>query len=419
MDLKTTHLSPLILFITLAITFSAHAQQRKASDKLQLTEAFVNEQLQDAVKQIKFLESNIKESDIPTTYKDGKYVNWGSGWWCSGFYPGTALYLYEGTQDKALLDIGLSKLKYLEKEKNNKTTHDLGFMLFCSFGNALRLTGDSTKYKEILSTGAESLASRFNPVTKTIRSWDGKQWSYPVIIDNMMNLEFLSQVSKITGNPKYLTIAETHANTTLKNHFRKDYSSYHVVDYNKESGEVIARKTAQGAFDESAWARGQAWALYGYTMMYRETKNKSYLNQARHIAKFYLNHPNLPADLVPYWDFDQNKLPADSKYIPYKDLRDVSTAAIVASALLELSTYTKAKESQNYIIQSEKMIQSLSGAPYKAAYKDNGGYILKHSVGSIPHNTEIDVPLTYADYYYVEALIRYDRLLKGMPVIKE
>ncbi len=404
-----------------SVCYHADAQQKN----LKLTEGFVTQQLNDAAKQLKYLESQIKESDIPTTFKDGKHVNWGTSWWCSGFYPGTALYLYEATGDKALLDIAKNKLKYLEKEKNNKGTHDLGFMLFCSFGNALRLTGDSATYKPVLATGAASLASRYRESTKTIRSWDGgknwdgQPWTYPVIIDNMMNLEFLTQASKMTGDPTFAQIAKTHANTTIKNHFRKNYSSYHVVDYNPEDGSVIAKKTAQGAFDESSWARGQAWALYGYTMMYRETKDKAYLKQARGIAKFYLNHPNLPADLVPYWDFDQNQLTPDSKYYAQKDLRDVSTASVVASALLELSLYTKRKERKNYIAKAEQMLASISREPYKAAYQDNGGYILKHSVGSIPHKTEVDVPLTYADYYYVEALVRYGRMLKGETVIKQ
>lgn len=404
-----------------SVCYHADAQQKN----LKLTEGFVTQQLNDAAKQLKYLESQIKESDIPTTFKDGKHVNWGTSWWCSGFYPGTALYLYEATGDKALLDIAKNKLKYLEKEKNNKGTHDLGFMLFCSFGNALRLTGDSATYKPVLATGAASLASRYRESTKTIRSWDGgknwdgQPWTYPVIIDNMMNLEFLTQASKMTGDPTFAQIAKTHANTTIKNHFRKNYSSYHVVDYNPEDGSVIAKKTAQGAFDESSWARGQAWALYGYTMMYRETKDKAYLKQARGIAKFYLNHPNLPDDLVPYWDFDQNKLTSDSKYYAQKDLRDVSTASVVASALLELSLYTKRKERKNYIAKAEQMLASISREPYKAAYQDNGGYILKHSVGSIPHKTEVDVPLTYADYYYVEALVRYGRMLKGETVIKQ
>jgi unsaturated chondroitin disaccharide hydrolase len=415
-----------LLNVVLALGILSSCSTQKETDrKLGLDKQFIEREINDAAKQIKYLETQIQESDIPTTFKDGKHVNWGTAWWCSGFYPGTALYLYEATGDDELLGVAKSKLKYLEKEKHNKGTHDLGFMLFCSFGNALRLTGDSTAYKEILITGAESLASRYSDVTNTIRSWDGgknwdgEPWSYPVIIDNMMNLEFLTQVSKITGNPKYAQIAKTHANTTMEQHFRDDYSSYHVVDYNPTDGSVIAKKTAQGAFDESAWARGQAWALYGYIVMYRETGDKAYLEQARGIAKFYLNHPNLPEDLVPYWDFDQDKLTPDSKYYAQKDLRDASTASIVASALLELSLYTQEEESANYIVQAEKMLQSLSKPPYKAASKDNGGYILKHSVGSIPHETEVDVPLTYADYYYVEALVRYGRMLRGEEVIQQ
>jgi len=384
---------------------------------LSLDRQFVEKELNDAVKQIKHLSSSVEPNDIPTTFSKGKHINWGTAWWCSGFYPGTVLYLYEYSKDQELLAEAKVKLKYLEKEKNNKSTHDLGFMLYCSFGNALRITGDTLAYKDILVTGAESLSTRFNEKTKTIRSWDGgknwdgQPWSYPVIIDNMMNLEFLTQASKLSGNPKFKEIAITHANTTLKNHFRKDYSSYHVVDYEKKTGEIVGKKTAQGAFDESSWSRGQAWAFYGYTMMYRETKDKIYLDQARGIAKFYLNHPNLPADLIPYWDMDQNKLAENSQYFSQKDLKDVSTAAIMASGLIELSGYTTAKESVNYLRKAELMLKSLASKPYKADYKEAGGYILKHSVGSIPHKTEVDVPLTYADYYYVEALVRYNNLL--------
>ncbi|WP_293938474.1 glycoside hydrolase family 88 protein [Sphingobacterium sp. UBA5996] len=403
---------------------SCSSQRNLTAVKLALDKEFVRSNLEDAHKQIAYLAASIGESDMPTTYKDGKYVNWGSSWWCSGFYPGTVLYLYEYTKDEKLLTEAKSKLKQLEKEKYNKGTHDLGFMLYCSFGNALRLTGDSVSYKGILSTGAASLATRFHEAPKTIRSWDGgknwdgQSWTYPVIIDNMMNLEFLTEVSKMTGDQRYRDIAVQHANTTMVNHYRKDYSSYHVVDYNPQDGSIISRKTAQGAFDESAWARGQSWGLYGYTMMYRETGDRRYLEHARHIAQFYLNHPNLPKDLIPYWDMDQNKLTPDSKYYSQKDLRDVSTASVTASALLELAQYTTGSESQLYISKAEQMLRSLSAKPYKADYKEAGGYILKHSVGSIPHKTEVDVPLTYADYYYVEALVRYDRLLRGEKVIK-
>ena len=411
------------LLILLALFYTSCATKKTVSNQYSLDKQFVDKELKDATKQIKYLASQVQPKDIPTTFSKGKHVNWGTSWWCSGFYPGTVLYLYEYTNDKELLDEAKEKLKYLEKEKNNTTTHDLGFMLYCSFGNALRLVGDSVKNKEVLITGAESLSTRFKDVTKTIRSWDGgknwdgQPWTYPVIIDNMMNLEFLTQASKLSGNPKFKDIAITHANTTLKNHFRKDYSSYHVIDYNDKDGSIIGKKTAQGAFDESSWSRGQAWALYGYTMMYREVGDQAYLNQARGIARFYLNHPNLPEDLIPYWDMDQNKLDASSQYYSQKDLKDVSTAAIIASALIELSRYTYGAESLNYLQKAELMLKSLSSKPYKADYKEAGGYILKHSVGSIPHKTEVDVPLTYADYYYIEALIRYNRLLNKKSVI--
>ncbi|WP_313238886.1 glycoside hydrolase family 88 protein [Sphingobacterium multivorum] len=412
--MKLKQLSVLLLAILGTSTF-VQAQTVKPN----LSKTFIQQQLDAAAKQIKVLANETPTEKFPKTFENGKEVFSSSSWWCSGFYPGTLLYLYEGTKDEGLLKKATEKLSYLEKEKNNKGTHDLGFMLFCSFGNALRLTGDHQKYGPVLSTGANSLASRYSPITKTIRSWDHGSWQYPVIIDNMMNLEFLTQVSKMTGDKKFYDIAVSHAETTLKNHFRKDYSSYHVIDYDKNTGKAIGKKTHQGAFDESAWSRGQGWALYGYTMMYRETKKKEFLKQAQQIAKYILNNPNLPADLVPYWDFDKDKIAQSDKMYPNKDLRDVSAAALYASALLELSQYTKGSEALNYFEKAETILKNLSKAPYLAPYGQNGGYILQHSVGALPLNSEIDVPLTYADYYYVEALVRYQRLLAGEPMIKE
>jgi hypothetical protein len=412
--MKLKQLSVLLLAI-LGTSTVVQAQTAKPN----LSKAFIQQQLDAAAKQIKVLANETPAEKFPKTFENGKEVFSSSSWWCSGFYPGTLLYLYEGTKDEGLLKKATGKLTYLEKEKNNKGTHDLGFMLFCSFGNALRLTGDNQKYGPVLSTGANSLASRYSPITKTIRSWDHGSWQYPVIIDNMMNLEFLTQVSKMTGNKKFYDIAVSHAETTLKNHFRKDYSSYHVIDYDKNTGKAIGKKTHQGAFDESAWSRGQGWALYGYTMMYRETKKKEFLKQAQQIAKYILNNPNLPADLIPYWDFDKDKIAQSDKMYPNKDLRDVSAAALYASALLELSQYTKGSEALNYFDKAETILKNLSKAPYLAPYGQNGGYILQHSVGALPLNSEIDVPLTYADYYYVEALVRYQRLLAGEPMIKE
>jgi rhamnogalacturonyl hydrolase YesR len=412
--MKLKQFSVLLLAI-LGTSTVVQAQTAKPN----LSKAFIQRQLDAAAKQIKVLANETPTEKFPKTFENGKEVFSSSSWWCSGFYPGTLLYLYEGTKDEGLLKKATEKLTYLEKEKNNKGTHDLGFMLFCSFGNALRLTGDTQKYGPVLSTGANSLASRYSPITKTIRSWDHGSWQYPVIIDNIMNLEFLTQVSKLTGDKKFYDIAVSHAETTLKNHFRKDYSSYHVIDYDKNTGKAIGKKTHQGAFDESAWSRGQGWALYGYTMMYRETKKKEFLKQAQQIAKYILSNPNLPADLVPYWDFDKDKIAQSDKMYPNKDLRDVSAAALYASALLELSQYTKGSEALNYFEKAETILKNLSKAPYLASYGQNGGYILQHSVGALPLNSEIDVPLTYADYYYVEALVRYQRLLAGEPMIKE
>lgn len=390
------------------------AEQRKG---LSLSREFIEQQLNDAKAQILVLADSVPDDRMPKTFQGDTSVSSGTEWWTSGFYPGSLLYLYEYSGEERLLQLAKDKLQILEKEKHNKGTHDLGFMLYCSFGNALRLTDDSAAYKEILLTGAESLISRHNPTVKAIRSWEG--WTYPVIIDNMMNLEFLTQASRMSGDPKFRDIAITHANTTIENHYRPDYSSYHVVDYNPEDGSVVAKKTAQGAYDESAWARGQSWGLYGYVMMYRETGERSYLDFAKNVASFILNHPNMPEDLVPYWDFNAPDLPDDSPYAAqYKTYRDASSASILASALIELSTHTEGEESALYLAKAEKMLQSLSAEPYKAGIGTNGGFILKHSVGSIPHGGEIDVPLTYADYYYIEALMRYRRLLEGKPLFE-
>ncbi len=376
------------------------------SNKLELTQDFVDNNLNNAIAQYHTLMERVPAGVLPRTYlkANDSLVTAKSNSWISGFYPGTLLYLYAYSQQPDLLEEAKERLKLLEKEKNNKGTHDLGFMLYCGFGNALRLT-DNADYEEILLTGAESLASRYNPTVKCIRSWDhnGDKWKFPVIIDNMMNLEFLNWASRVSGNPKYAEISKTHANTTLKNHFRADNSSYHVIDYDSETGAVRNKHTHQGADHESAWARGQAWGLYGYTLMYRDTKDKAYLNQAIKIADFILGNPNLPEDKVPYWDYSV----APGADVP----RDASAAAITASALLELSGMAKGSKSTRYLRAAEQMLTSLSSPSYKAPIGTNGGFILTHSTGNFPSKSEIDVPLSYADYYYVEALMRYRQLM--------
>jgi hypothetical protein len=283
----------------------------------------------------------------------------------------------------------------IEGQQYDRTSHDVGFQIYCSAGNGYRLTKNE-KYKAIIMQAAATLSKRFSPVTGTIKSWDKPNWDYPTIIDNMMNLELLFEATKLSGDSLYYKIAVTHANTTIKNHFRTDHSSYHLVDYDSATGKVIRKMTVQGYADESAWARGQAWALYGFTMCYRETNDPVYLRQAEHIAAFILNNPGLPNDLIPYWDFNAPKIPADEP-------RDVSAAAIIASALYELSMYSKNKK--YYLSKADKIIETIT-LKYRSPVNQNKGFLLLHSTGSKPANSEIDVPLIYADYYYLEALIR-------------
>ncbi|WP_343533264.1 glycoside hydrolase family 88 protein, partial [Pedobacter sp.] len=291
------------------------------------------------------------------------------------------------------------RLASLEKEKHYTGNHDLGFMMYCSFGNAYRLNKKS-EYKKTIDTAAASLTTRYRPDAKVIQSWNSsKKWKGPVIIDNLMNLELLLWVAQNGGDQKYKEVALNHADATLANHFRPDFSSYHVVDYDMTNGEVVRKGTAQGASDESAWSRGQGWALYGYTMMYRFTRDKKYLGFAQNIARYILNNPTLPKDKVPYWDFNAKDIP--------NTYRDASAAAIIASALLELGQYSSSKDKKYYVSQAKEMLVSLSSEEYTAQEGSNGGFLLKHSTGALPLKSEIDVPLTYADYYYLEALMRY------------
>lgn len=322
--------------------------------------------------------------------------------WTSGFYAGNLWYMYDYTRDKKWQQAAMKWTRGLEKEKFNATTHDLGFMLYCSFGNGYRLTGNPG-YKDIMLQGARSLSSRFSIKTGTIRSWNHGKWQFPVIIDNMMNLEFLFWATKVSGDSSFYKIAVTHANTTMKNHFRADNSSYHVIDYDTITGSAISKVTHQGSADESAWARGQAWGLYGYTVTYRETKDKRYLDQAVKIADYFLTHPNLPNDKIPYWDFNAPQIPNEE--------RDASAAAIAASGMLELSGYLK--NGERYKKAAEDILNTLSSPEYLAQPGTNHDFILKHSVGHKPAKSEIDVPLVYADYYYLEALLRYSKIIKN------
>ena len=328
--------------------------------------------------------------------------------WTSGFFPGSMWYLYEMSGDDFWKEKAIKFTDYLESIKTYKGTHDLGFMINCSYGNGLRLAA-VPGYKEVMLEAARSLITRFNPNVGCIRSWDhGKQWQYPVIIDNMMNLELLFWASKASGDPVFRDIAVTHANTTIANHFRPDYSSFPVVDYDAAvDGKAIQFNTHQGYAHESAWGRGQAWGLYGFTMCYRETGDPDYLKQAEGIAQFILNHKNLPEDGVFYWDFDAPDIP-DAP-------RDVSASAIAASALYELSTMSETNGAQ-YLALADKIVKSIA-EKYRNPLGEVHGFLTNSSVGHLPGNSEISVPLNYADYYFIEALVRKERLAKGEPVV--
>ncbi|NQX38306.1 Glycosyl Hydrolase Family 88 [Pedobacter steynii] len=325
--------------------------------------------------------------------------------WTTGFFPGSLWYGYELTGEAELaadakrFTLALDSVRYLTN------THDLGFMLYCSYGNAYRITGDKN-YLPALSDGAKHLFARYNPKVGVIRSWDFAWWHYPVIIDNMMNLEYLYWAAKEFKQPAYTQAADGHAKTTMKNHFRKDHSSYHVVDYDATTGKVLRKATHQGLTDESAWARGQAWGLYGYAMCYANSKEQKFLDQAEHIAAFIMNHPKMPKDKVPVWDFDVHNALDTEERAP----RDASAAAVIASALLNLST--EVKDGKKYFDYAEDILESLSSDAYLAKPGENGYFILKHSVGAFLYNSEIDTPLDYADYYYLEALKRYAEIKK-------
>jgi unsaturated chondroitin disaccharide hydrolase len=365
----------------------------------------IAQNFKEASLQYKFMAMQLAPGQFPKNFNPltGKLETSNSDWWCSGFYPGTLLNLYEQDQDYDFVKEATRVMNVLEKEQYNTHTHDLGFMMYSSFGNANRLMRNS-EYEAVLLNSAKSLATRFNPKVGCIKSWESKPSDFLVIIDNMMNLELLFWATKHTGDSSFYKIAVTHANTTMKNQYRPDYSSYHVINYNPENGAVQEKKTAQGYANESAWGRGQAWGLYGFTVMYRETKDRKYLDQANNIAHFLINNPNLPEDKIPYWDFNAPDIP--------NALRDASAGAIMASALLELCRYADKKDALTYFNTAQTILQTLSSPLYKAPVRTNGGFILKHSVGHLPQKTEVDVGITYADYYFIEAMKRYKQFAK-------
>ncbi len=384
----------------IAILISGACLLTGCAAKLKVSSALTHAEAQtllmlDEVQRVKSTQKN-PALISPRTLEGNELKLVASTDWTSGFFAGQLWLLYEMTGKEMWREKAAIFTAPLEKEKLNGVTHDMGFKIFNSFGHAYRLTKDEHA-KEVILQSAKTLSTRFNPKVGAIRSWDHHEylWKFPVIVDNMLNLELLFEATKLSGDSSFHRIAVSHANTTMKNHYRDDLSSWHVVDYNPGTGEVVKKQTHQGHSDSSSWARGQAWGLYGYTMCYRETKDARYLQQAEKIAAFILTHPSMPDDLVPYWDYDVAGVANEP--------RDVSAATVTASALYELSRYSK--NGRDYRAKADKIMNSIA-AGYTSPSGANKGFILDHSTGNKPAKSEIDVPINYADYYYLEALIR-------------
>ena len=336
----------------------------------------------------------------PRTFQGDTLVTSDIGWWTSGFYPGVLWMVYEQTGDETFRDLAIKHTLPLGALLKRETDHDIGFQLMSSFGKMVKdcpsdvLSGHFECSREmspesILARGAETLAARFFPEAGVIRSWNGNRWNIPVIIDNMMNLELLMDYGD-------RAVAEKHSLTTAKNHFRDDGTTFHLVDY-ADDGTILGRQTVQGYADDTAWARGQAWALYGYAMMSLEEKEagndamaQTFYEVAHKLESWLYGH--LPEDGVPYWDFSQT------------DLRDASAGSIIACGLLKMWQLRNCPANDPALLAAERILRTLASPEYQAEPRTNGGFLLKHGVGHLPNKSEVDVPLTYADYYFLEAL---------------
>lgn len=332
------------------------------------------------------------------------------GGWTCGFWPGELWYLYESTGETNWKEAAVRFTEsVLPVAYQTPHSHDVGFMVMPSIGHAYRLTGEE-RYKDALVSAADSLATLYNPNVGTILSWPGMvqkmDWPHNTIIDNMLNLELLFWVAENCDRPDLREIAVRHSETTMMHQFREDGSTCHVVVYDPETGEELAKHTHQGWKDESMWARGQAWAIYGFTMAYRFTRDERFLQTAVRATETYLSR--LPEDGIPYWDFDAGEQLPDQP-------KDASAAAIVASALLELQEYLPASEADRYLKTAKQTVRILSGAPYRAGSQCSA--FLLHSTGHKPKGSEVDASISYADYYYIESLVRLQRLGRGESVI--
>tara|TARA_R110002051_G_scaffold323747_2_gene418357 strand:- start:168 stop:1394 length:1227 start_codon:yes stop_codon:yes gene_type:complete len=407
----TSNIKLIAIFIILIIVSSCKKEVTKNDVKIETKQELTKRVFKLAENQYLFLIDKIdtitpllqprslnKDGSLRMAYKQD---------WTSGFFPGSLWYLFEYTKDEKWKTEAEKFTEALDSAQFVKWNHDVGFMIQNSFGQGYRLTKNE-RYKQAVIDAAKSLSTRYRPVAKVIQSWDtdapwiqGKGLDMPIIIDNMMNLNLLYQATKHTSDTSFADIANAHASTTINNQYRKDYSCYHIIDYDHITGEVRKKVNFQGFADESSWARGQAWGLYGYTEAYKESGNIEFLEQAKNIARFIISNKKIPTDNIPYWDYDAKS----TEEIP----RDASAAAIVASALLDLQKFD-AVNKKEYLEYTNIILRSLSNEKYLAEEGENGGFILKHSVGNFHENNENDAPLNYADYYFLEALIKWNEV---------
>lgn len=392
--------------VSLSILAGCKASEHSTGQATASLRLNAKKNLNFAIKQLQYTVKTYPDSTLfpRSDYKNGNIKEVHASDWTSGFFPGELWYLYHYTGSTFWKDKASAWTDQLVRQQYNTHTHDVGFMINCSYGNGLKFTGNKN-YKKVVIQAAKSLITRFNPKVGAIKSWDHTRWEYPVIIDNMMNLELLFHATQLTGDSTYYHIAKTHALTAMRAIVRPNGSTYHVVSFDTTTGKVIWKGTAQGYSNNSTWARGEAWALYGFTMAYRYTKDIRFLNTAKKVAHFILTNKNLPKDYVPYWDYNAPDIPNAP--------RDASAAAIMSSAFIELSGYVNTNLKNEYLNASRRMLHSLSSPAFRASrVGSNNGFILKRCVGNKPAGDEITVPEVYADYYYIEANLRYLSLKK-------
>ncbi|MCR5742317.1 MAG: glycoside hydrolase family 88 protein [Lachnospiraceae bacterium] len=343
---------------------------------------------------------------IPYLTKDGLYEDMseaGYCWWTNGFWGGVLWQMHNLTGD----ELYLREAKILEEKLDRNLMdpfgmdHDSGFKWLLTAVADYKITKDDKAFKRGL-LAAENMAGRFNLAGGYIRAWndngDGSN-AGTAIIDCMMNLPLLYWASSVTRDPRFSQIAKAHAQTTINNFIRPDYSVIHIGRFDSTTGEFLGSEGGQGMAEGSSWTRGQAWALYGFTMSYLHTRNNKYLGVACRIADRFIER--IPENYHIPVDFDQ----------PYECAwEDSSAAAIAACGLLKLSECVHYEsEKKNYKNTGEMLLKTLYDE--LSNWDDSVDYIIDNCSVAY-HDKEHNFPMVYGDYYFIEGLLR----LKGKDI---